>query len=340
MLKDAIWAVCIIAVVASGSQADVTISSRVSMPIMNVKVGQVMETICIKNDCIRNESVMSDDMSLLCSPYEKRRETVSIKCLDQGVKWTLNPEDSSYTIMPRDDPIDTLPVLVEDQRSIDSFLTNRGDSLFWQFDTIWVEATDHLGFSGRAVTSTAIMYDSSFTKVSYIESMILMVPEESYTADAVTYYKKSAHIAGLSKYPHLEPFETILSRFGASLELMNLDTLSGIPVKGDISFKVDVSENLNLDFDARLVAEQIVGEEILEQEFEKMNSGADTLEIGTADEETDSLIGIYENIFSRMKTAFVPGWFEVFGMHYEITGIDTTALPDSLFEIPEGYTER
>ncbi len=321
---------------------DMTTTDRTSMRAMGITISETTNLTSIKGDRSRSEELNSSDQFMMLALDNWNEKSLSIKRLDSGVCWTIYPDDSSYgEELLRYTP-DTITRFQASMPGLDDEFNPKPEMPDW----VLLSKTEYhdtcLGFPCMVIESSACISGEKNKGDSMIATcQFWVVSDDDYFDEAATHDQKLRDVAGLPEDYKFSIFGAILSQFNITFADLALDSLQGFPVKAEISIRAGVIGEYKNDLQPDIMADEIVSEEILESEAALMEADTGITSVETDQALKDSMYDLHKEFFEQVKTKVETGIMELTGIKYEVVNIDTTTvLPDSLFEIPTGFTKR
>lgn len=320
---------------------DMAITEKITLRAMGVAVEEYTSIKSIKGDRRRVEYVSSKDKFMLFATEEQKEESIELRCLDLGLNLVLFPGDSSFTREPFQDSMDTISPFVSSYPDLESAFNPKREPINWQLESKTQTMDTLCGFPCLKFKSTAIAIMPGTTGNTTILCEFWTVPDTEYIKDVVVFHRKFASIINLDEDYRFNAYRALLSKFDASFSDLGLDSLEGFPLKVEISLICPNPAGTEHEIDEELLADEMVSTEILESEAAAMAEDTALIFPETDSVMMDSMIQLRRDLLRLVESNMGTGHLEFIGLTSEIISIDTTTvLPDSLFEIPPGYTER
>lgn len=320
--------------------ADVLITTKTTVRAFGVPTTIDFTFESIKNQWSRTVENDSAAVTGLALPGQRKEKGISVVRLDQDRRWTIFSGDSTYEESSVSSLPDTITPLVSDQQSVDSAFAPKTQSINWQIDSSSHTPDTVLGIPCVVHRSAISAVNGKTEGASDAFFAFWVVPEEDFNREFIDYYRKYEELSGRSIHDWFETYDAFLSMFSISRKDLGLDSLSGVPMKVEISFMADFGPGMKIDTagQADAFAEDMIAEEVLVDEA--ANAAVDTTAADPDFNAVDSMADLYKKFFQAASANIRGGALEILGLSAEIIDIDTTALPDSLFELPMGYTKQ
>jgi hypothetical protein len=353
MVRAAVVAMAVLGTVATGADVTVVTESATLMAGKVLSSGVTREMI--KGDRSRTVIEMGMKPFLPIPGGQGHWNTIAIYRFDLGCNWILHPEDSSYTewcLVPMSET--TVPKIgdqltldsaasperkpmklpnIGDQQSLDSALTPEPEPVPWQVDTVVWRQDAHLGLPCRVATARAVSAPSEDGKVLAATFEVWLISDDAGADEFVAYRRRCGKEGGLADNYLMVLYDMFLGQFDLSIRNFALDTVTGIPLKGEIIVTTDLSQEDIVELKA-----QSPGDDSPIDSMPSVDSVARALDM--SDSLKESLTSQYEVLAQELMAGFKPGRMELLKYSQSVVSIDTTALADSLFEIPAGYRKQ
>jgi hypothetical protein len=189
-----------------------------------------------------------------------------------------------------------------------------------------------LGIPCKVIKAVICSDSATESKLNTISCELWMASAEEHFPEYANYMTQLQRATGQDEFSHLSICDALLQQFSASLKDMHMDTLSGFPMRTGISVNVSLDEEILTDESTRTTDTDSIDTVLVDV--------ADSTAVSQHSPIITEYDSIKDALIQSLKKNRTIGQQEIFGFISEITSIDTTTLPDSLFEIPEGYTER
>jgi len=321
---------------------DMTSTEHVTLRMMGLTTGEFQTIRMIKGDKYRSEDTTSADQYMMFALDRKEEKSFDIGRLDHGCIWTVFSDDSTYEEDPFNDPNDTIPPLVRGNFELEEQFNTKPDQIKWNQGSKTEINDTILGMPCIFYQSSAFVGSEDDKTDSFVAVCKLwVVSENDYIDEGVSFYRKLTELAHLDADYRFAIYGGVLSSFGLTLKDLDLDSVDGFPLKADISIRAGLIGDHKDRIDPDVMADEIVSEEFLESEAAAMESDAGLTSVETDQAFKDSMYKAHKELFDEIKGKVETGVMELLSYSSEIISIDTvTVLPDSLFEIPAGFTKR
>jgi hypothetical protein len=337
------------------ARADVTIRTEETMLMAGQVLSSSVTCEMIKGDCSRTAIEMKTKPFLPIPVGPDDLNTTAIYRFDLGCIWILHPGDSSYieriqpsvgeTITPKVGDQQSLDSAVSprmksmnwpkigDRQSLDSALTPETELPPWRVDSVVWRHDAHLNVPCRVASAYGHMLRSDRGRRSAATFEVWFISDEAGVAELVRYRRRCGEAAGLPADYLLGPFDIYLAQFGLSRVDMGLDTVTGIPLKAEIIMTADLSKE-----DVAEITAPTAADDSLSWRQPSFDSAARAMDM--SDSLKESITSHYEELTQKIFAGLKPGGMELLHFTQSVVSIDTTALADSLFEIPPGYKKQ
>ncbi len=308
-----------------------TVKARYTARMAGISMADMISTEYTMREKNRYEAGPSN-----CLPFVAAKGAdqapISIVRLDRGIVWRLFPVDSTYSEQKLSVDIGDMDPMMANMQSIDSSMPAQQKPA-WRIDstTRIVDTISNILCYGIRTVAVVESNDGTASESSFVTCEFLVAPESALGEDLWRFNDSLSRMAGEDKDYRFALAGDLLSTYSLTTSDMGIDTLDGYPVRISVVFEAVIPpESEAADADAGTGDSSAV--------LPDSQPSSDTIMPDTCfDPERDSATKAF---WAQLRAAIKPGRLELIAMTYEITSIDTTALPDSLFEIPAGYTRR
>jgi len=316
-LKSGILIIVLSVISCTSSLADITVTSRGAFSMMGMAMSD-MTTVQMYHG-LRSRSYIEEMQTspIPTLPDQEPGRGITLIRLDQGATWVLSDKDSTFTETILAQVNDTTPSLVSDQQSLDSALYEKPEPTRWDLTSLIKADSVFLGMPCTIIKSSATNASSDTARETVAACELWTVADSDYCPEITTFDQELNELVGMQNNMVLEAYSGLLEYFSLTFADLGIDSLVGNPVK----------------------LELMVGSMISKEQADDIKSGPD--EDMMPDSLTDSRDSIRAILIQNLIDNVQPGLMETLHVNYDIISIDTmTVLPDSLFEIPAGFTKR